>query len=171
MIANNIQVEMTRRHFDLPRKVALRDSKIAKQIINAWDIEQDKEKVYALFLKNYRLLSSQRYWELLRVVWIVSGGLSNVDEFRRLMKSSSKHRYCFSTPEESKKLRNLPDLLVVYRACNSEDDGGISWTYKSKYADNYKNMFQKKMVLQKSVRKDEIFGLINRNQEYEIIIL
>lgn len=102
MLANNERVEMTRRHFDLPRKVALRDSKIAQQIAKAWDIEKDSEKVFNLFVKNSQNLSTQRYWEILRTVWIVSGGLHNVGMFVLLMKSKKKNKYCFSTPEEAK---------------------------------------------------------------------
>lgn len=117
MIGNNETVEMTRRYFDLPRKVALRDSKIVKQISIAWDIEQDKEKVFNLFLKNSHLLSAQRYWEVLRTVWIVCGSLENVQMFKLLMTSKKKHKYCFSTPQESKILRkcqiHLPFTVLV----------------------------------------------------------
>lgn len=171
MIGNNISVEMTKRYFNLPRKVALRDSKIAKQIINAWDIEQDKEKVFKLFIKNYDKLSTQRYWELLRTVWIVCGGLETVEMFKLLMNSKKKNKYCFSTPEEAKILREMPDEFKVYRACNDINDGGISWTYSKKYAIYYQKAFNKKQVLERGVKKEEVFALINRNQESEILIL
>ncbi|WP_435416289.1 hypothetical protein [Polaribacter aestuariivivens] len=171
MIGNNINVEMTRRYFDLPRKVALRDSKIAKQIINAWDFEQDKEKVFKLFVKNCDKLSSQRYWELLRTVWIVCGNLENVGMFKLLMNAKKKKKYCFSTPEEAKLLREMPDEFKVYRACNEKDDGGISWTYSKDYAFYYKDAFNKKRVLEHTVKREDVFALINRNQEYEILLL
>ena len=171
MIGNNINVEMTRRYFDLPRKVALRDSKIAKQIITAWDFEQDKEKVFKLFVKNCDKLSSQRYWELLRTVWIVCGSLENVGMFKLLMNAKKKNKYCFSTPEEAKLLREMPDEFKVYRACNEKDDGGISWTYSKDYAFYYKDAFNKKRVLEHTVKKEDVFALINRNQEYEILLL
>ncbi len=171
MIGNNINVEMTRRYFDLPRKVALRDSKIAKQIINAWDFEQDKEKVFKLFVKNCDKLSSQRYWELLRTVWIVCGSLETVGMFKLLMTAKKKNKYCFSTPEEAKLLREMPSEFKVYRACNESDDGGISWTYSKDYAFYYKDAFNKKRVLEHTVKKEDVFALINRNQEYEILLL
>lgn len=171
MLSNNQNVEMTRRYFDLPKKVALRDSKIAKQIALAWDFEKNQEKVFKLFVKNSQKLSSQRYWELLRTVWIVSGSIENVGMFILLMKSNKKNRYCFSTPEESEILREMPDEFDVYRACNDKKDNGISWTYKIEYAQWYKEAFSKKMIVTKKVNKQEVFALINRNKEYEILVL
>jgi len=171
MIANNEKVEMTRRYFDLPKKVALRDSKISRQIATAWDIEQNKEKVFSIFLKKRQLLSSQRYWELLRTVWIVCGSIENVNMFKLLMNSKKKNKYCFSTPEESKLLREMPDEFKVYRACNNQDDNGISWTYKLEYAEYYKKAFNKRLILNTTVKKEDVFALINRNQEYEILLV
>lgn len=171
VFSNNETIEMTRRYFELPKKVALRDSKIARQLINAWDIEHDKEKVFKLFVKNHTKLSSQRYWELLKIVWIICGGLENVGMFKLLMSSKKKNRYCFSTPEESKLLREMPEVFKVYRACNDKNDGGISWTYSKDYAFYYKNAFNKKRVLEHTVKKEDVFALINRNQEYEILLI
>lgn len=171
MKSNNEQVEMTRRYFDLPKKIALRDSKISLQIAKAWDIEQDSDKVFKLFLKNHHLLSTQRYWELLRTVWIVSGNLENVEMFKLLMTSKKNNKYCFSTPEESKQLREMPDMFTVYRACNEINDGGISWTYCLEYAKKYKESFGKKRILELKVKKTDVFALINRNKEFEIIVL
>ena len=170
-MTHNQNVEMTRRYFDLPKKVLMRDSKIASQLIKAWDIEHDENKVFSLFLKNNHLLSSQRYWELLRTVWIVCGNLENVESFRLLMKAHNKNKYCFSTPEESRLLREMPDVFTVYRACNNENDRGISWTYELKYAEYYKEVFNKKLLIIKEVNKSDVFALINRNKEFEIIIL
>jgi len=171
MIGNNEKIEMTRRYFDLPRKVALRDSKICKQIGIAWDFDQDKEKVFKLFLKNSQLLSSQRYWELLRSVWIICGSLENIEMFRLLMNSNKKDKYCFSTPEEAKLLREMPDEFKVYRACNEQYDRGISWTYDLGYAEYYKETFNKLLIVSKTIKKSDVFALINRNKESEILIV
>lgn len=168
---NNEMIHQTVRHFNLPRKVLLRDSKIVKQLMIANDIENDKEKYFQLFLKNKDLLSTQRYWEVLRGVWILCGGLDKIDIFRKLMLSKKKNRYCFSTPEEAKELRELPDTFKVYRACNDENDGGFSWTYDLNYCKYYKESYQKRMIITKEVNKSDVFALINRNREYEILII
>lgn len=168
---NNLSVEMTRRYFKLPKKVALRDSKVASKLITAWDVNQDKEQVLQIFLKHKDKISPQRYWEFLRTVWIVSGTLENVDTFRKLMSCNKKHQYCFSTPEEIAELQKMPQQFTVYRACNKENDGGISWTHQIDYAESYKETFFKEKIVTRSVTKNEIFALINRNKEHEIIIL
>lgn len=65
----------------------------------------------------------------------------------------------------------MPDTFTVYRACNDQDDGGISWTYELKYAEYYKEAFNKKRIIAVEVKKSDVFALINRNKEFEILIL
>tara|TARA_A100000164_G_C21812627_1_gene726305 strand:+ start:399 stop:938 length:540 start_codon:yes stop_codon:yes gene_type:complete len=171
IIGNNETVEMTRRHFDLPQKVLQRDAKVAKQLINAWDNENNPDKVLAIFKKNQNKLSSQRYWELLRTVWIICGNIENISLFKVFFSSPKKNRYCFSTPEEHEALRMLPEIITVYRACNSTEDNGISWTTSREYAKYYAEAYNKKMILESKVDKKHVFALINRNKESEILIL
>lgn len=69
----------------LSKKQLERDSKIAKQIVVAHDVEGDPEKMVDIFFKKCHLLSNPRYWELMRTVWCSGGNHSNVDKFRQLM--------------------------------------------------------------------------------------
>jgi hypothetical protein len=174
MKANNEKVFMTRRYPNLSRKVLERDANIAIKLINAWDFEKDSEKVLEIFLKEKKNLSDERYWELLRTVWIISGKLSNIDVFRELFSSTRKERYYFSTPEEAKKLRGMSNLLHVYRAINTLNgfvDNGISWTLSREYAESYKQMYCKNTIIERDIEKSKIFAFIDRNLESEIIIL
>lgn len=168
---NNELVSMTRRYPKLVQKVLLRDAKIVAKIIRAWDIEHNSDKVFEIFLKEKNNLSDERYWELLRTVWILCGKIGNIDLFRELMQSTRKERYYFSTPEESKKLKDLPAAFDVYRATNNNNDGGLSWTLSKKYAKQYYEMFNKCMIITKTVTKEKVFAYIERNNESEIIIL
>lgn len=169
-LANNQRVEMTIREVNLPRKVLLRDHKIVQQIVKAWDQEENSEKVFELFTKNCHLLSDQRYWEILRTVWIISGSIQRLPLFRPLFQSNRKHRYFFSTPEESKILRAMNEEFYVYRATN-EGEEGISWTISREYAEWYQQNFGKDIILTKWIKKLDIFAYINRNLEHEILIL
>ena len=171
MTGTNVTIPMSRRYPDLKDKVLRRDAKIVKKIIEAWDQEADAEKVLSLFLKEKENLSSYRYWELLRSVWIICGSVENADTFRKLMKADIKNRHYFSTPEEAEFLRELPKNFFVYRAQDKEDDGGLSWTLSEEYANWYKETYHKKGVWCKIVPKAEVFAYINRNNESEIIIL
>lgn len=162
---------MTRRYPTLPGKKLKRDSKITRKLIQAWDVEQSQERVLEVFLKDMHLLSDQRYWELLRTVWVISGNLDNVDTFRDLMSSRRGHQFYFSTPEEAEKLRGFPGDFAVYRAMIGEEDDGISWTMDRDYAERYKEMYDKENVITRTVSKKEIFAFIERNNESEIIIL
>lgn len=168
---NNELVSMTRRYPKLKQKVLIRDSKISEKIIHAWDIEHDSVKVLKIFLKEKNNLSDERYWEILRSVWIMCGTTENSNMFRELIKSNRKERYYFSTPEEQKKLRELPESFEVYRATNSKYDNGLSWTLSKEYVKRYSDMFAKNFIINKIINKNEIFAYIERNNESEIIII
>ena len=161
---------MTRRYPALRKKVLERDGKIAQRLIRAWDYEKNANKVLDIFLKEKNNLSNERYWELLRTVWILCGKRENVDLFRGLMTSSRDNRYYFSTPEEAKRLREMPDEVTVFRAENLGENGGISYTLSLEYAQWYQNAFKKDGITVRKVSKKEIFAFIERNKEEEIII-
>jgi len=170
-IMNNEFVPMTRRYPDLRKKVLERDAKVANKLVVAWDIERDPDKVLSIYLNNINNLSDERYWELLRSVWILCGKVENVPLFRNLMSTNRDKRYYFSTPEEQKKLREMPEVLAVYRATNSTDDRGISWTLSLEYAKWYKETYFKNSIIALAIPKNKVFAYIERNKESEIIIL
>ncbi|MCK4816257.1 hypothetical protein KA005_10855 [bacterium] len=162
---------MTRRYPVLKKKVAERDSKIAKRLIQAWDQEKDSEKVLYIFLKEKHLLSHYRYWELMRTVWIIAGSVETAPIFRELMISTRPQKHYFSTPEEANTLRSLPDKVRVYRAQDGHMVDGISWTLTKEYAELYQQQFHKEFVYEREVDRESIFAYINRNGEEELIIL
>lgn len=163
---------MTRRFPDLPTKQLVKDAKIATKLIRAWDVEKDQNKVFQIYLKEKEQLSDQRYWELMRTVWIVSGSNDNADVFRSLMSSKRKFKRWFMTPEESAFLSVLSMPLTVYRAHNDgERFTGLSWTLSIEYARQYQRMYGKSEITQRNVNSDHIFAYTNRNNEQEIIII
>ena len=168
---NNEVVPMTRRYPNLFNKVLKRDSEIARKIITAWDLENNPEKVLAIYLKENKNLSNERYWELLRTVWIIAGSVENANLFRVLMLSNRKEKYYFSTPEEAKFVRELPEQIEVYRATNNINDNGLSWTLSKEYVEWYKTAYQKDNVISQIINKKQIFAYIERNLESEVVVL
>ena len=168
---NNELVHMTRRYPKLRKKVLQRDSKIVMKLMRAWDVEQDENKVLSIYLKEKDSLSHERYWELMRTVWVVCGSVDRAELFRHLMQSWRPQKHYFSTPEEATRLRQMPDNIVVYRATNDENDLGLSWTISEQYAQEYKEMYQKKMIIEKTISKSDVFAFIERNNEHELILL
>jgi hypothetical protein len=169
--ANNEKFTMTRRYPDLPRKKLISDSKICGRLVAAWDVAHDQNKVFDIWRKENKNLSNERYWELLRTVWVLCGSTARVPEFLTWFNSKRTMRHFFSTPEEHKRLREMPVFLTVYRAANEEIDGGIAWTLNLKYAEYYQEAYQKKQIYTRQIAKPEVFALIERNNEEEVLIL
>lgn len=170
-MANNERVFMTRRYPDLPRKVLMRDSEISKKLIAAWDVRRSSEELLQIFLDNMKNLSDERYWETLRTVWTLCGKTENAPFFRKLMLSPRRSRYYFSSPEDAAALRALPEPIQVWRACNEPNDGGISWSINLDYVKDYQVVYERKMIIAREVLRKDVFALILRNMEDEIIIL
>lgn len=170
-IANNQQFEMTRRYPSLAAKVLRRDSEIVVKMIAAYDTNKDPDKVLSIYLKEHKNLSDERFWEFMRSVWILCGTVENQGTFRKLMQSKRREKHYFSTPEEAKKLREMPETFTVYRACNLGEESGLSWTTLFDYASQYQSNFGKAKIISKEIHKSEVFAFIERNAEFEIIIL
>ena len=175
--ASNELIPMTRRYPKLMGKVLRRDSKIVQGLINLWEAKTDsnvetvRSMLFEKYVKEAPHLSDERYWEVLRSIWIMCGSIERIDRFRELFTSKRKERYYFSTPEEAKRLRELEFPVRVFRAANDENDKGISWTLSLDYARKYKQTFNKENIFHADVARENIFALIERNKEEEVIIL
>lgn len=169
---NNELVPMTRRYPEhLSNKQLRRDAAISQKFIRAWDYEQNPDKLLSIFLKEKNNLSDERYWETLRTAWVLCGKLETIPIFVPLFLSPRKARNWFSTPEETKKFKALPDSFTAYRAADMVMDGGISWTLSYEYAQWYKQAYSKQMIVTREIDKAIVFAYIERNKESEIIVL
>lgn len=172
----NELVAMTRRYPKLAGKVLRRDAKIVGNLIYMWDQKTDanldnvREAIFQYFLKEMKNISDERYWELLRTIWILTGTIERLPKFRELFTSKRKERYYFSTPEEAKRLREMEFPVRVFRAANKAGDG-VSWTLDLQYAQKYQSDYKKEFIFHRDVERHEIFALVERGGEEEIIIL
>lgn len=172
MIANNEIFTMTRRYPSLPGKVLRRDSGIVSKIITSWEqYPKDTDRILQIFLKEHTNLSDERYWELMRTVWILCGNSNTAEKFINLMQSARKQRFYFSTPEEAAKLRAMPDFIKIWRATNDVKNKGISWTISFEYVRHFQQLFNKKIIVSGLVSKKDVFAFIERNNESEVLVL
>ena len=170
----NCRTDFTRRIPALKPKQLARDSKIAAQIVRAWD-EGDKEKVLDIFFRKCHLLSNPRYWELMRTVWIAAGSTETAYLFRELMKSGRPCRSWFMTPEDAAALDRMEFPLTVWRAYDAElydadEDPGISWTTDRGWCEDYARK-KNRTVRTMQVERSRVFAYVSRRGEEEIIIL
>lgn len=156
----------------LTKKQQERDWKIAKQIIHAWDVDFDKQKVMDIFLAKCHLLSDPRYWEMLRSVWIVCGSTDNASQFRKYFLANRRAKSWFMTPEDSEHLDSLNFPVTLYRAYNPDTptDEGISWTDDLEWCKEYAQI-KGRIIKQQQFTRDEIYAYISRCGESEFIIL
>lgn len=154
----------------LTEKQKIRDAKIIAQIIRAGDVENDKDKVFRIFLNHRRLLSDPRYWEVLRTVWVLCGSVDNLKLFKALFNSNRRAKSWFMTPEDSKYLESLQFPVTLYRAYTTDEDNGISWTDDKEWCEEYARNFGRKIKTKTFERKD-IYAYISRRGENEYLIL
>ena len=165
------QTEFTRRvPTGLSAKQMAQDAKIARQMVQAWDVEKSVDKLLDIWFRKSRLLSNPRYWELLRTVWCAAGSTDNADRFRPYFKSSRPCRGWFMTPEDAAELEKMEFPLKVWRAYDREPDPGISWTINEEWCHQYAEGMGRQ-VKERLVSRDEVFAFISRRHEQEIIIL
>lgn len=165
------QTEFTRRvPTGLSRKQMAQDAKIARQLVNAWDVEKNADKLLDIWFRKSHLLSNPRYWEILRTVWVAAGSTELADKFRPYFKSKRPCRDWFMTPEDFRELENMTFPLKVWRAYSNDPDPGISWTINEQWCHDYAKGTGRK-VKEKTVNQDEVFAFITRRHEQEIIIL
>lgn len=169
-LSPNTTTDFTRRIPSLPRKQLIRDSRIIEGIIKAYDVQGDVEKTKDLFFKNARLLSNPRYWEVMRTVWIAVGSTDNACEFIPFMKSDRPCKGWFMTPEDAKDIDSMSFPITVYRAYDSDDDKGISWSTDRAFVEEYARR-KGRRVKEMKVERERIFAYITRRFESEIIIL
>lgn len=169
-LAFNRHSDFTRRLPAYPPKVQARVSKIASQLIHAWDVEEGAEKVKDIFFRKAHLLPNPSYWELLRTVWVAAGRTENVHEFLPFFRSSRPSRSWFMTVEDAQVLDGMEFPLTVWRAYDSEPDPGISWTIDREWCEEYASAKGRK-VKSREVNREDVFAYVSRRGEEEIIIL
>lgn len=169
-LAPNTTTDFTRRIPALPRKQLMRDSRIIERIVKAYDEEGDLVKTKEIFFKNAKFLSNPRYWEVMRTVWIAAGSTENAPEFIPYMKSDRPSKGWFMTPEDAKALDAMQFPITVYRAYDSDDDTGISWSTDREFVEEYARK-KGRRIKTMQVERERIFAYITRRFESEIIIL
>lgn len=195
----NESVPMTRRKpVGLSRKQLEKDSDIAKELIYLWDIKHEMKAMLGFFLSERARLSHQRYWELLRTVWLAVGDRENYVIFRRLFSVKRPWKVFLMTPEEEAFLAALPDSFEVYRAAYPGEynvfDGsekekwamatvavaemnpipannpGLSWSLSKEWTEAYAKIHNR-VFIERRVKKSEVTEYFNRRGENEIVIV
>jgi hypothetical protein len=168
-LCENQRSDFTRRIPSLPPKQLARDSKIAAQIIRAYE-SGDTHQVLDIFFRKAKLLSNPRYWELMRTVWVAAGSTYTAHLFRVMMKSNRPCKSWFMTPEDAAALDAMQFPLTVYRAYDDDDDPGISWTLDKEWCEGYAKS-KGRRIKTMQVYRDKVFAYVSRRGEEEIIIL
>lgn len=167
----NESIPMTPRiPFAIPKVQARRDSEIAKDLVYFADVMNRPDLLLAAFYEHRNRLSHERYWEFLKVVWIRCGTIERLPLFRQLFGSKRPFRKWIMSPEEEAKLTELPDEFEVWRAPRPGGDDGISWSIEQAFIQEYAKAHGREVV-ERTVRKADVFAYFDRAGEGEVIIL
>lgn len=169
-LAVNERTDFTRRIPAYPPKIQARVQKIIKQLIRAYDVEENPEKMKEVFFQKAYLLPNPSYWELLRSVWVAAGRTDNANEFVPFFKSNRPSKSWFMTPEDAAALEAMPFPLTVWRAYDADPDPGISWTLDEQWCRGYAKA-KNRRVKQMQVSREQVFAYVSRRGEEEVIIL
>lgn len=179
-LAYNAHSDFTRRLPAYTPKVQARVEKIVRQLVNAWDVEGDADKVKDIYFRKAHLLPNPSYWEILRTVWVAAGKTENSKEFLPYFKSTRPSKSWFMTVEDAAALEAMKFPLTVWRAydpCYDTPEGiaaggdpGLSWTLDKEWCKGYA-AGKGRVIKERQVERKDIFAYISRRGEEEIIIL
>lgn len=154
----------------IPKAQARRDSEIAKELVYLADVMNRPDLLLAAFYEHRNRLSHERYWEFLKVVWIRCGTIERIPLFRQLFGSKRPCKKWIMSPEEEAKLKELPDEFTVWRAPRPGGDDGISWSIERAFIAQYAEANGRE-IIERTVKKSEVFAYFDRAGEGEVIIL
>lgn len=167
----NVGIPMTPRPvFGLSKKQLQKDSEIFTELTYLYDVEHNPLAMIGAFARNRHRLSDQRYWEALKIIWIAAGSRRHYQMFKQFFSSKRPFRQYIMSPEEEAALKAMPDPLTVYRASFGEGDNGFSWTVNRSWLEDYAEK-NKRVIIERTVKKSEVLAFFNRRAEDEIIIL
>jgi hypothetical protein len=126
------------------------------------------------FKKIQNLLTDEEYWDLLNNIWTDSENIwQNIKEWKILLSNRPKTKHLFMSADDKKAFNKLPDTITVYRGyVPRKNKSGLSYTIDKQRAEWFAKRFHKNgKVIEKVVKKSEVFGYTNARGEQEIIIL
>lgn len=114
---------------------------------------------------------SKQYWKILSSLWTDSENIfQNKELWKDLMKDKTNSHY-FMTDDDLNTFNSLDDSFIVYRGYTHWADG-YSYTLDKDIAIWFSERYGGKgKVIEKVVRKDDVFALTNSRKEKEIILL
>lgn len=121
---------------------------------------------------SHRIIDDATYWNVLGTLWKDGGTVVQQELWRPLFQSKRKKREKIMKKRERQRWRNLPAVVMAYRAVNSleEADYAISWTLSKEIAERVFDERGKRPVVERKFKKSEIFAFFDRRGEEEILV-
>lgn len=125
------------------------------------------------FMEIENKLPDNTYWHLLGHIWLDNENIWQLKEaWLKALKSEREHVEMFMTGHERMKLKNMPDTMTVYRGCSKKNKNGYSYTLDVEKAKLFSQRWGSDgMIIEKIIKKKDVFAYISRRNESEIIIL
>ncbi len=171
-------------HTDIQNYIINKHYEWKKTELNKAFKEKKWSKYIFLHERPYRLqafekisiyLRPKQYWTLLGGIWIDSENIwQNLDQWTFFLTEGPKRdRQYFMSADDRKQFAKLPDTSKVYRGyIPRKNKGGYSYTLSKDKAQWFANRFHKNgQVIERTVKKSDVFAYLNGRNEQEVIII
>jgi hypothetical protein len=126
------------------------------------------------FIEIKNLMSDKEYWHNLGSIWSDSENIWQYGNIiKDLLTSERKQKEQFMNKAERDFFKKLPEKFIIYRGHQKLNRKGYSWSLSYWHACWFAQRFEsvKHGILQATVSKKDIIGVLLRRGEYEIVAL
>lgn len=125
-----------------------------------------------VFAKRSSELTDYSYWFLLGTLWVSYSGWSDLNLWKRLLRSPRNRRQTsLMKPSEINRLSKLSATLTVYRAHRIGETDWISYTLDAEIAERFALERDVDQIAEYKIKKKDVVALFMRRGEQEVILL
>lgn len=153
--------------------------KVAEYLIdenyNSYIFFHERPYRFSAFLEiAFKIKDDKEYWELAQAIWVDSENIwQNKQGWLIIFQSHIETKEYFMSEGDKKTFNALPDKITIYRGYQKgKNKKGLSYTLDKEKAAWFAKRFHKDgLMLEKEVRKEDVFAYTNERGENEIIYL
>lgn len=112
------------------------------------------------------------YWNFLGTAWKAGGSFLEQDHWIELFQAKRRNPQKIMKTSERRELSRLPGVVTAYRCCDHEIEKSqsICWSLDKKFVVGYAKGKGRRLIVESTFAKKDIFAYFNRRNESEILV-